>query len=224
VKSALLAVFVVVNVSACGLFEKKGAPEPAPSPASTRPKLPTAVPPEELAAALPKSITGWASDGPQSFAASAGDYQLARSVVNFKQEIEGKPATFSVEIIDGTHVPSVKSQLALLMHAADDVHRMELTASGYHGTQQWQPSSGDVAAFVVVANRFLIKLVGHNVSPLVFRQTVDAIDVRKLERLAGVAPNEQHAAPGSTLPSSTAATASSTMTAPVTANPSATAH
>jgi hypothetical protein len=187
VKSALPAVLVAVVVSACGLFGKKEAPEQSPAPAA---KVVQAVPPEALISALPKVVADWTSAAPQSSTASSGNYQLARANVAFEKALDGKVSTLNIEIVDGIHVPSVKSQLALLMHGGGDVHQMDFAVGGHHGVQHWQPEAGKVGAFVVVAGRFLVRLNGSNVPPQVFRQAADSVDVRKLEEWAGVAPNQ----------------------------------
>lgn len=192
-KSAYLAVFLGVTVSACSLFGKKDAAEQEKSePGATRQKI-VAIPHDQLVTALPNAVADWTREAPQGNTTSAGNYELSQTAVTFKSVTGPKPASLTIEIVDGTHVPSVKSQLALLMHASDDVHQLKLTASGYAGIQRWQPASGEVSAFIVVAGRFLVKLRGVNVSPETFRQAVDLIDMRKLESLAGVPPAAQAA-------------------------------
>lgn len=203
-----------MTVSACGLFEKKQAPEPAPAP-----KVVAAVPYATLAAALPKALPDWTAEPPRGGITNTGAQELSRASVNFKKDVDGKQGSLSIEIIDGTHVPSVKSRLALMTHPADDVHLMDLTVAGYHGLQQWQPLSGGAFGFLVIADRFLVMLNGSNVSPTVFRQAAESVDVRQLESLVGATP----VTPASPQPSSPAAAVTTADTAFTQTSPTAAA-
>lgn len=213
-KSAPIVLFVAASVSACGLFGKE---ETESRPAATQRRkveIVTAVPHEVLATVLPKTVEDWQGDVPQGSLTSAGVHQLSRAGITFKHKRDGTPGAFSLDIVDGTHVPSVNSTLALMAHAVEDVHRMELVVSGYHGVQHWQPQAGTVTAMIVLAGRFLVTLKGNHVPPQLVKQAVAAIDVRKLESLAGVEPALAPAAEQTAARNPNSGAAASTTTAP----------
>src|SRR5690606_25029834 len=162
--------------SSCGLFERNGTQE-------RKVEVVTAVAHEALAAALPRAVADWTRDSPKSSLNTSGNYQMARATVTFEKNAGNERGALTVEIVEGLHVPSVKSRLALMMHGADDVHRMALQVAGYHGVQQWQPEKNAVGAHLVVANRFLVTLTGTHVSQDVFHQALNGIDVGALESL-----------------------------------------
>lgn len=180
-KCALLAVFIAVMASSCGFFERKAPPE-------RKTEVVTAVAHEALVAALPDAVADWTRNTPESTLNTSGTYQMARATVTFEKTVGDERGVMTIEIVDGLHVPSVKSRLALMMHGADDVHRMALQVAGYHGVQHWQPEKHAVGAHLVVANRFLVTLTGRHVSQDEFRRAVDGVDVRALESLIGASP------------------------------------
>lgn len=195
--SALACCLVTAATPACDRSEKEEKAVSKPFPSA---EVVNAVPHETLASALPKMVADWSRSEPQSSATSSGKYQMARASVTFKKEVDGKTGTLDIELIDGTHVPSVKSQLALMTHSANDVHQMDLTLAGYHGMQQWQPIEGEVAALVVIAGRFVVKAKGSLVSPTVFARAMEGIDVNELEVLAGVTPTVQTSSSAASVP------------------------
>lgn len=189
-KRTLLLFVVAAQLTSCGLFKREDssteAAKSSPDGAKPPSEGPKAVPHEALAATLPREIQGWKTEAlPGAFIENGGN-QLSRASANYSLASEGQPGFFNIEVVDGTHVPAVQASLAILVHAVDDVHRMNVEVSGYQAIQQWIPESNSVTSTVVVGNRFVVTLKGTNVPPEVVSKALNSVDARQLESLAGV--------------------------------------
>lgn len=183
-RSLVLSVLIAFAPS-CSLFGNKE--DAKKEPPVVAPRLPVeVVAPEQLATTLPQSFEGWSVEFPPGSINEKGNDRISQVSAKYFREVEGKHSFISIEVVDGTHAPAVNASLAIMSHAADDVHRSNLTVSGYHGIQHWQPESRSVTAMLVMAGRFLVRLKGDNVTVEDVTRLLQAIDARKLEEFADV--------------------------------------
>ncbi len=180
-----LVLFTTLS-SACGLFGSKDEHKKPQSPGSEQASVIIAVPHEQLTAALPQQLEGWQVEFSPGKFTSGGNHQMSRAGANYSQQLDGNQSFFSIELVDGTQVPSVNASLAIMAHMVEDVHRTNLTVAGYSGIQQWQPETKSVTAMIVIAGRFVATLKGDNIRPELVKTALSKLDIEKLETLAGV--------------------------------------
>ncbi len=185
-KFAPALVLFTTLLSACGLFGCKDEQKKPQPPGSEQVSVITAVPHEQLTAALPQQLDGWQVEFTPGKFTSGGNHQMSRAGANYSQQLDGNQSFFSIELVDGTQVPSVNASLAIMAHMVEDVHRVNLTVAGYSGIQQWQPETKGVTAMVVIAGRFVATLKGDNIRPEMVKTALSKMDFKKLETLAGV--------------------------------------
>lgn len=184
-RRSLVFSVIIAFAPSCGLFGNKDEAKKAPP--SVAPRLPVeVVAPEQLAATLPQQFEGWTVEFPPGSVNEKGSDRISQASAKYFREVEGKHSFISIEVVDGTHAAAVNASLAIMSHAVDDVHRSNLTVSGYHGIQHWQPESRSVTAMLVMAGRFLVRLKGDNVGVEDVTQLLQSIDARTLEEFGDV--------------------------------------
>lgn len=184
-KSTTALVLIATQLPACGLFGGGDDAKKSEASTSERSSVVPAVPHEELTAALPQRIEGWQVEFAPGKFTSTHTHQLSRASANYSKHVDDKQSLFSVELVDGTQVPSVNASLAIMAHMVEDVHRMNVSVAGYSGIQQWHPETNGVTAMVVIAGRFVATLKGDNIRPEFVSTALSMIDIKKLESLAG---------------------------------------
>lgn len=224
-KHVLALVLLVGLVSSCGLFgEKKqsSSGETAPRLIEGPASIVIVVPHEELTKVLPQQLQGWKVELPPGVVIDNGAETLSRARANYWQEVNGEVASFNLEVVDGTHVPSVQVALAITVQSGGK-QRSGVTVGGYPVHQQWTIEAHSVTAVAVIAKRFVVTLKGTNLNAVIVKRAFDAIDVKRLEELAGVEsaglgdtgePNAGVVPVATTSATVTGATAASTTAAP----------
>lgn len=181
VKTACVILLSVAILPACGLIEKlSGEKEDKAGEHGQSPVEP--IPYKKLIQLLPK-MEGWKAQPPQGKISSVGEHKITRASANYEKNADGKRQTVNLEILDGSYIPSVYAPFAVMAHSRGamlDAHKMEIEVDGYHGLQQWEPQSGKVTVFLLVARRFVITLKGTHIPPATVKQYIHAINLKKL--------------------------------------------
>lgn len=183
-KRTFLVLLLALALPACGFFERLFGGEEEKPAYQTLAGEP--VPDEKLRELLPK-MDGWQAQAPQSKTSSIGPQKVSQASASYEQTVGEKTQTVSLEILDGNNVSSIYAPFAVMAHSQGDkldVHKMRIEIDGYPGMEEWKPEAGTVKVLLLVGRRFVVTLNGRNLTPALVRQTIQAIDLKKLAALA----------------------------------------
>jgi hypothetical protein len=153
-------------------------------PASDLPPVATPIPPEKLATFIPQLSGYQASEANKEIKVHKGE-NFSRASQSFTQG-EKK---FTIEINDYAYVPAhyaaYDSYLKEDYLHEDNNERTETTnVKGYRALQTWEKKSNDATVTVFPGKRFIVRVLGDNLSSLSEARTVmEQIDLMKLETL-----------------------------------------
>lgn len=193
-KHSSVLVLCLVWASSCSLFDKKeGSSRSAVAPEETPSVAPIVivVPHQELTKVLPAQLEGFQVALPPGVVIDNGAETLSRARADYWQEVNGEVASLNLEIVDGTHVPSVQVALALATQTGGGQRALGVTVGGYPADQRWNLETNSVTTVAVIAKRFVVTLKGTNAHVSTVKRILDAIDVKRLEALAGVEPEAE---------------------------------
>ena len=139
----------------------------------------TVVPCEKLRSFLP-NLPGWARETtPQC------ETDTAESVSRVQVDYDKGISRMSVEIMDSSKRPEVQAPLSAMVESTD----AEATAQGliktkiqdFPAVEEWTPVSGHGEISILVADRFMLRLVGSTVPDIAtVREAAEKIDLKGL--------------------------------------------
>jgi hypothetical protein len=175
------ALVFLLAASSCALFERCSTDDDRSQARAT--KSVTPIPEAQLAALLPE-VTGFVRQTPKTETRTDGHSRLTRAFADYSKEADGKVSTFTLELTDGTHFQAVNSRLAILAHAATDVHLKQIEVKQQVGVQHFKIATERFEVLLVVGGRVLVTLEGNkDVAQQDIVAALEAIDFTKLESL-----------------------------------------
>ncbi len=174
---SLLPLFFLAAVPACDFLdtlrgEQKTGPTVAPGDPVAQAKL---------AAILPK-LEGWEGPAPAGKRVPAGEHEVTSAKASYSKQVDGQTLTVNLELMDGNHIPSVYSHLAVWAHKnpSTDFHKNSIEIEGHSGFEKWDPESKRVTVVFLVKGRFLFTFKGKNLSPEVVEKWLHAVEWKRL--------------------------------------------